>query len=82
MPKASTPIPPATAALPQSYEAALQQLEQLVTELESGQMPLDGLLQGYRRGAELLEHCRRQLQAVEDQIKVLDGAQTKPWNEA
>ena len=82
MPKA-TPAPSATAiALPESYEAALQQLEQLVAELESGQMPLDRLLEGYRRGAALLEHCKRQLQAVEEQIKVLDGTLLKPWNEA
>lgn len=82
MPKA-TPSPSATAiALPESYEAALQQLEQLVAELESGQMPLDRLLEGYRRGAALLEHCKRQLQAVEEQIKVLDGTLLKPWNEA
>ena len=82
MPKA-TPSPSATAiALPESYEAALQQLEQLVAELESGQMPLDRLLEGYRRGAALLEHCKRQLQAVEEQIEVLDGTLLKPWNEA
>jgi exodeoxyribonuclease VII small subunit len=82
MPKASTPPSTPQAALPESYEAALQQLEQLVTELESGQMPLDSLLAGYRRGAALLEHCRSQLQAVEEQIKVLDGTQLKTWNGA
>ena len=69
-------------ALPDNYEAALQELEQLVGQLESGQMPLDQLLTGYQRGAALLGFCRDKLQAVEDQIKVLDGGQLKPWNEA
>jgi len=69
-------------ALPDNYEAALQELEQLVGQLESGQMPLDQLLSGYQRGAALLGFCRDRLQAVEDQIKVLDGGQLKPWNEA
>lgn len=69
-------------ALPDNYEAALQELEQLVAQLESGQMPLDQLLTGYQRGAALLGFCRDKLQAVEDQIKVLDGGQLKPWNEA
>ena len=39
---------------PASYEAALEELEQLVTRIESGQMPLDQMLAGYQRGATLL----------------------------
>ena len=70
------------APLPVTYEAALQELEQLLVRLESGQMPLDELLTGYQQGAALLALCKDKLQAVEDQIKVLDGSQLKPWNEA
>ena len=64
---------------PASYEAALEELEQLVVRIESGQMPLDQLLAGYQRGAQLLQHCRDKLQAVEDQIKVLDEGTLKVW---
>ncbi|MFM8864488.1 MAG: exodeoxyribonuclease VII small subunit, partial [Limnohabitans sp.] len=71
MPK-TTPAQPA-AALPPTSEAALQELEQLVAQLESGQMPLDQLLAGYQRGAALLALCKDTLQAVEYQIKVLDA---------
>ena len=39
---------------PASYEAALEELEQLVGLIESGQLPLEQLLTGYQRGAELL----------------------------
>ncbi len=83
MPKApptdsTAPVP----ALPATYEAALAELEQLVGQLESGQLPLDQLLTGYQRGAALLTLCRDRLKAVEDQIKVLDGGQLKPWNGA
>ena len=35
-------------------------------------MPLDRLLDSYRRGAELLQMCRQRLQAVEEQVKLLD----------
>jgi exodeoxyribonuclease VII small subunit len=70
---AKTPAPPA------SYEAAQDELEQLVARLESGDMPLEQLLTGYQRGAELLAFCRDKLQAVEDQIKVLDAAGLKAW---
>jgi exodeoxyribonuclease VII small subunit len=80
MPKA-TASPPAAPA-PASYEAALAELEQLVARIESGQMPLDQLLQGYQRGAELLQFCRDRLQAVEQQIQVLDEGGLKPWSGA
>ncbi len=73
MPKNST----AAADMPATYEAALQELEQLVSRLESGQMPLEQLLAGYQRGAALLAFCKDRLQAVEDQIKVLDSGQLK-----
>lgn len=73
-----------TASLPDnpaSYEAALEELETLVARLESGQLPLDQLLTGYQRGAELLKFCRGKLEAVENQIRVLEGGELKPWNQ-
>lgn len=66
---------------PASYEAALQELEQLVSRLESGQLPLDQLLGGYQRGAELLAFCRDKLAAVEHQVQVLEAGQLKPWSD-
>ena len=74
----ASPLP----ALPASYEAALQELEALVARLESGQLPLDQLLTGYQRGAQLLKFCRDRLEAVETQIKVLEGTELKPWTQA
>jgi exodeoxyribonuclease VII small subunit len=73
----SSPVP----ATPATYEAALEELETLVARLESGQLPLDQLLTGYQRGAELLKFCRSKLEAVENQIKVLEGNEIKPWNQ-
>jgi len=78
-PQPATSAAPDTGALPATYEAGLQELEQLVTELESGQLPLDQLLGSYQRGAALLAFCRERLQAVEDQIKVLDAGSLKVW---
>ena len=83
----SSPKSPATEAaadpaLPATYEAALQELEALVASLESGQLPLDQLLTGYQRGAQLLAFCKGRLQAVETQIKVLEGNELKPWASA
>jgi exodeoxyribonuclease VII small subunit len=74
---ASAPKPVSTA--PASFEAAQNELEQLVARLESGDMPLDQLLTQYQRGAELLKFCRDRLEAVENQIKVLDQGVLKTW---
>jgi len=72
-PKETAPAEPA------DYEAAVAELEQLVAAMEGGQMPLDRLLDSYRRGARLLEFCRGRLKAVEDQVKVLEDGQLTPW---
>ncbi|MEY4435953.1 MAG: exodeoxyribonuclease small subunit [Pseudomonadota bacterium] len=78
MPKAKN-NPTGADAAPVSYEAALKELETLVQQMESGQLPLADLLLGYQRGAELLAYCRSQLDSVEQQIKVLDSGALKAW---
>jgi exodeoxyribonuclease VII small subunit len=65
--------------VPATYEAALAELETLVASMEGGQLPLEGLLAGYRRGTELLQFCRARLEAVEQQVKVLEDGQLKAW---
>ena len=67
---------------PASFELALEELELLLTQLESGAMPLEQLLAQYQRGAELLQYCRDQLEAVETQVKVLDQGMLKAWTPA
>jgi exodeoxyribonuclease VII small subunit len=76
------PRSPATAPEPVSYESALAELERLVQSMENAQLPLDQMLQNYRRGAELLQLCRERLQAVEDQVKLFEDGQLKPWTTA
>ena len=65
-----------------SYEQALGELERLVASMEAGQLPLDQLLDCYKRGAELLGLGRSRLQAVEQQVKVLEGEGLKPWEDS
>jgi exodeoxyribonuclease VII small subunit len=72
----------AAAKLPASYEAALEELEQLVAQIDAGQLPLDQLLSRYQRGAQLLAFCRERLAAVETQIQQLEGGELKPWSGA
>ena len=68
--------PPAS---PVRYEDAVAELERLVQAMDGGQMPLDSLLENYRRGAELLEFCRERLRSVEDQVKVLEDGRLEDW---
>ncbi|WP_434802783.1 exodeoxyribonuclease VII small subunit [Paracidovorax cattleyae] len=80
-PRPPLPLPPPPSAEPASYEAALEELEQLVGRIESGQLPLEQMLAGYQRGAELLAFCRGRLEAVQDQIKVLENGTLQPWTQ-
>ena len=74
------PRHPTVAEPPQpTYEQALTELDRLVQQMEGGQLPLDQLLDGYKRGAELLHACRTRLQSVEDQVKLLEDGQLKAW---
>lgn len=79
MPKSTSPE---LSGEPATYEDALAELESLVAAMEGGQLPLDRLLASYQRGAELLSFCRGRLEAIEQQVKVLEDGQLKPWNEA
>jgi exodeoxyribonuclease VII small subunit len=81
-PFSSAQMPRATAPAetqPLSYEDALAELDRLVQRMETGQMPLDQMLDGYRRGAELLALCRSRLSAIEEQVRVLEQGELKPW---
>ena len=66
-------------ALPESFEQAMAELAQLVTQMEAGQLPLEASVAAYARGAELVKYCAAQLEKVESQVKVLEGDMLKPF---
>ncbi len=57
----------------------MTELEGLIAEMERGDTTLDASLAAYKRGGELIRYCQEQLAAAEQQIKVLDGDQLKPF---
>ena len=62
-----------------SFEQAMEELEQLVEKMESGELPLEASLDAYKRGSELVKYCAAQLERVEKQVKVLEGEMLKPF---
>lgn len=72
---------PAATAAPQSFEQAMAELAQLVTQMESGALPLEASVAAYARGSELVKYCAAQLEKVESQVKVLEGDMLKPFSD-
>lgn len=66
-------------AAPKTFESALDELEKLVADLESGKLPLADSLTAYKRGAELLKYAQGELAQVEQQVKILEGDILKPF---
>ena len=56
---------------PKSFEDALGELEQILADIEGGQVPLEQSLVMYERGQFLIQHCRGVLSKAEKQIEVL-----------
>jgi exodeoxyribonuclease VII small subunit len=56
---------------PFTFEAGLLQLEAIVKEMESGDLPLERALELFERGMKLSETCRKQLEDAETRIEIL-----------
>ncbi|SFF93683.1 Exodeoxyribonuclease VII small subunit [Desulfotomaculum arcticum] len=62
-----------------SFEKALARLEELVSKLEEGNLPLEESLKLFAEGIELTKKCSRQLEAAEKHINILiEGGDGKP----
>ena len=76
MPKTS--VPPDQ--LPASFEEAMAELEELVAQMEAGELPLEASVAAYKRGSELVKFCTSQLDKVDSQVKLLEGEMLKPFS--
>ncbi len=63
-----------------SFEEALSRLEELLEELESGDVQLDDMLKKYGEGAELIKFCMSKLENAEKQIQQLTGNKDEGFN--
>lgn len=51
-----------------TFEQALEQLEGIVKQLESGQLPLADAMAAYKKGTELSQICQKTLQQAEETV--------------
>jgi len=56
---------------PVPFEEALKDLEAIILELESGEVPLAQLVKKYKSGNELLKVCHKRLEEAELEIQTL-----------
>lgn len=54
-----------------SFEEAMAELEQVVGQLERGDVPLENSITLYERGTELKKHCEARLKAAEERVALI-----------
>ena len=62
----------------QNFEASLKKLEQLVAEMESGQLPLDDMMTRFEEGRKLVAACTAELESVRQRIEKVVSAPGEP----
>ena len=55
----------------QNFESAMDRLEEIVEEMESGQMVLEELIVRYEEGMKLVKVCQERLASAEQRIEVI-----------
>jgi exodeoxyribonuclease VII small subunit len=72
---------------PADFEACIQKLEQIVQELEAGQVPLERAMGLFEEGLKLGGTCRSLLDGAQARVEKLleragGGAETRPFEPA
>ena len=69
----------------QSFEKALERLEKIVSEMESGSMGLEDMITRFEEGQALIKFCSKKLNEVERKIEILvkkgDDVVAEPFEE-
>jgi exodeoxyribonuclease VII small subunit len=66
-------------AKPLDLEKSLAELETIVEQLESGELPLDQSLKEFERGVRLSRECQGALKDAEQRVQVLMGGELKEF---
>lgn len=58
-------------AVSPNFEKAMDRLESIVEQMESGKLPLEELIQRYDEGMKLVKVCQEQLASAEQKIEII-----------
>ena len=61
-------------------EKSLEELEEIVAQLESGDLPLEKSLKQFERGVKLSRECQMALRDAEQRVQILMGSELKDLN--
>jgi exodeoxyribonuclease VII small subunit len=64
-------MPTKTEKNPPTLETAMQRVSEIVSSMESGDMPLEKLIESYEEGTALVKMCQEKLDAAEKRIQVI-----------
>ena len=64
-----------------SFEDALSRLEETIHRMESGDSPLESLVENYQSGVKLLKICRSKIERAEMKIQEVTDQDGKPTAE-
>lgn len=56
-----------------NFEDSLVEIERIVEEIETGDLPLDEIVPKFRRATDLITECRSMLEVVQQQIQVIEN---------
>ena len=64
-------MPTKTEKNPPTLETAMQRVSEIVSSMESGDMPLEKLIEAYEEGTALVKMCQEKLDAAEKRIQII-----------
>ncbi len=60
-----------------SFEQAMRRIEEIVRRMETGDLPLEKMMEAYEEGRRLLDFCSAKLTEVEKKIELLEKKDEK-----
>ena len=55
-----------------TFEVALKELEEIVSQLDTGSIDLDKAVEAYEKGAKLKQHCEKKLKEAQLRIEKIE----------
>lgn len=64
-----------------SFEECLEHLDELVREMESGEIPLEKMISKFEEGSAIAAVCHKKLSSLKQKIEMLQGTKNSPQEE-